>query len=165
MIIEYKRRQAPSLINQKLFYLDWIQDHRADYQMLVYGRLGACAPDGINWTAPRLICVTPRLSRYDVPAAKQYKHRVELIRYHWFGHDLLMLEPISTRFGGEVPHQRWIAYTYCVSHGYMGSTPMRIAPVPRAYAGVPFEIGQSCFEPDSGGCAGARFRHSYIIRQ
>ncbi len=97
MIIEYKRKQSPNLINQGLFYVDWLQDHRADYQMLVFDRLGAGAPDVINWTAPRLICVAPRFSRYDLPAAKQYKHRIELIRYQWYGRDLLMLESISSR--------------------------------------------------------------------
>ncbi len=99
VIIEYKRRTSPNLINQGLFYLDWLQDHRADYQMLVYDRLGPKAPDVINWSMPRLICVAPNFTRYDLPAVRQYKRSIELIRYQWFGHDLLMLETISPGLG------------------------------------------------------------------
>lgn len=99
VIIEYKRRKAPNLINQGLFYLDWLEDHRADYQMLVYERLGPRAPDVINWTTPRLICVAPSFTRYDLPAVRQYKCSIELIQYQWFGRELLMLKTIGTKSG------------------------------------------------------------------
>jgi hypothetical protein len=98
VIIEYKRRKSPNLINQGLFYLDWLQDHRADYQMLVYDRLGAKAPDIINWSMPRLICVAPSFSRYDVPAVRQYKCSIELVQYQSFGADVLMLQTVGSGF-------------------------------------------------------------------
>ena len=99
VIVEYKRKKSPNLINQGLFYLDWLQDHRADYQMLVYDRLGPHAPNVINWSTPRLICVAPSFSRYDLPAVRQYKCSIELVTYQWFGRDLLMLESVGTRLG------------------------------------------------------------------
>lgn len=35
VIIEYKRHTNENVINQGLFYLDWLMDHRAEYQWLV----------------------------------------------------------------------------------------------------------------------------------
>src|SRR5262245_10253829 len=33
VIIEYKNAESSDLINQSLFYLAWIQDHRGDFQV------------------------------------------------------------------------------------------------------------------------------------
>ena len=35
VIIEYKRHSNENVINQGLFYLDWLLDHKADFQLLV----------------------------------------------------------------------------------------------------------------------------------
>jgi hypothetical protein len=97
VVIEYKRRKSPSLITQGLYYLEWLQDHRADYQMLVYDRLGADAPEAIDWEMPRLICVAPGFSRYDL-AVRHQAYRIELVQYQWFGWDVLMLERAGSRW-------------------------------------------------------------------
>jgi hypothetical protein len=97
-VIEDKRRTSPSPISQGLFYLEWLQDHRADYQMLVYDRLGADAPDVIDWSMPRLICVAPSFSRYDL-AVRNKTCRIELVRYCWFGRSILMLDTSGSRQG------------------------------------------------------------------
>jgi RecB family endonuclease NucS len=40
VIIEYKRALNENVINQGLFYLDWLLDHRAEFQLLVQNALG-----------------------------------------------------------------------------------------------------------------------------
>src|SRR5919206_4781244 len=35
VIIEYKRAVNENVVNQGLFYLDWLMDHRKDFQWLV----------------------------------------------------------------------------------------------------------------------------------
>ena len=41
VIIEYKRHSNENVINQGLFYLDWLLDHKADFQLLVMKKLVA----------------------------------------------------------------------------------------------------------------------------
>lgn len=92
VIIEYKRSVNENVINQGLFYLDWLLDHRKEFQWLVMERLGAEAAKGVDWSAPRLLCIAGDFTRYDEHAVKQIARNIELIRYRRFGDDLLMME-------------------------------------------------------------------------
>src|SRR5256712_13161243 len=40
VIIEYKKVESSELINQSLFYLSWINDHRGDFHLAVQKSLG-----------------------------------------------------------------------------------------------------------------------------
>ena len=57
VIIEYKRSTNANVINQGLYYLDWLMDHRAEFKLLTMEKLGAKAADSIEWSAPRLVCI------------------------------------------------------------------------------------------------------------
>lgn len=92
VIIEYKRSVNENVINQGLFYLDWLMDHRKDFQWLVMERLGAEAAKSVDWSAPRLLCIAGDFTRYDEYAVKQIVRNIELIRYRRFGDELLMME-------------------------------------------------------------------------
>ena len=91
MVIEYKRGLSANLINQGLFYLDCLDEHRGEFRMLVHDRIGPIAAAAIRWAEPRLICVAPEFHRYDLRAVRQIKQRIDLVRYQWFGDDLLFL--------------------------------------------------------------------------
>jgi hypothetical protein len=95
VIIEYKRSTNESVITQGLFYLDWVMDHRGDFELLVLKKLGKSSADDIDWSAPRLICIAGDFNRYDDYAVKQIQRNIELIRYRRFGTDLLMLDLVS----------------------------------------------------------------------
>tara|TARA_R110002073_G_C9403559_1_gene574773 strand:+ start:386 stop:1312 length:927 start_codon:yes stop_codon:yes gene_type:complete len=95
VIIEYKRATNANVINQGLFYLDWLVTHRGDFEMLVLKNLGAEPAQAVEWSAPRLICIAGDFSKYDEHAIKQMNHNIELIRYMRFGDDLLMLEQVN----------------------------------------------------------------------
>ncbi|MFJ1310042.1 DUF5655 domain-containing protein [Agrobacterium sp. P15N1-A] len=92
VIIEYKRSVNENVINQGLFYLDWLLDHRKEFQWLVMERLGPEVAKAVDWTSPRLLCIAGDFTRYDEHAVKQIARNIELIRYRKFGDDLLMIE-------------------------------------------------------------------------
>jgi len=95
VIIEYKRATNENVINQGLFYLDWLMDHKADFKLLVMERLGAKAADALDWSAPRLLCVAGGFTRYDEHAVQQMNRNIDLIRYRRFGEELLLLELVN----------------------------------------------------------------------
>jgi predicted transport protein len=95
VILEYKRASNENVINQGLFYLDWLMNHRKDFQWLVMEKLGKAAADGVDWSAPRLICIAGDFNRYDDHAVKQIQRNIELIRYRRFGPELLMLDLVA----------------------------------------------------------------------
>lgn len=95
VIIEYKRALNENVINQGLFYLDWLMDHKAEFQLLVMETLGNDHADSIEWSAPRLLCIAGDFTRYDEHAVAQMNRNIELIRYRRFGEDLLLLELVN----------------------------------------------------------------------
>jgi RecB family endonuclease NucS len=46
VVVEYKRGVDSGVINQGLFYLSWLMDHRAEFEHLVRDRLGRSAAAG-----------------------------------------------------------------------------------------------------------------------
>lgn len=97
VIFEYKRAQNESVINQGLFYLDWMLDHRAEFEKLVTTRLGSQIASTVDWTAPRLICVAGDFNRYDEHAISQIDRSIELIRYRVYeGRQYLTLELLAS---------------------------------------------------------------------
>ncbi|MDQ0239284.1 DUF5655 domain-containing protein [Arthrobacter bambusae] len=96
VIFEYKRTSNENVINQGLFYLDWLMDHKGEFQILVAAKLGADNAQSIDWSAPRLICVANDFTRYDEHAVRQIDRNVELVRYRDFGPDLLAIELVTS---------------------------------------------------------------------
>ncbi len=92
VIIEYKRAINENVINQGLFYLDWLMDHRKEFQWLVLEKLGSNVAKLVDWSAPRLICIAGDFTRYDEHAVKQINRYIELLRYRRFEDNLLMIE-------------------------------------------------------------------------
>jgi predicted transport protein len=98
VIIEYKRTVVENVINQGLFYLDWLMDHRKEFQWLVMEKLGPEVAKNVDWSGPRLVCIAGDFTRYDGHAVKQINRNIELLRYRKFGDELLMIEQVhSTR--------------------------------------------------------------------
>jgi predicted transport protein len=102
VILEYKRASNENVINQGLFYLDWLMDHRKDFQWLVLEKLGKNEADTVDWSAPRLICIAGDFNKYDDHAVKQIQRNIELIRYRRYGPDLLMLDLLAVTTAKQV---------------------------------------------------------------
>lgn len=96
VIIEYKRSVGENVINQGLFYLDWLMDHQAELELLILKNLGAQFAEKIDWDEPRLICIASDFTKYDAHAVQQINRNVDLVRYRLFGRDLLLLEQVNS---------------------------------------------------------------------
>lgn len=73
VIFEYKRSVNENVINQGLFYLDWLLDHKADFKLLVMDTLGSEQADKIDWSMPCVICVANDFTKFDDGFVKQTK--------------------------------------------------------------------------------------------
>ena len=99
VIIEYKRRTDENVINQGLFYLDWLLDHKAEFQLRVQEALGDEVSKSIDWSEPRLVCIASDFTRYDEHAVQQIDRSIDLVRYRRYGEDLLLLELANGNWG------------------------------------------------------------------
>ncbi|TVQ58900.1 MAG: DUF91 domain-containing protein [Phycisphaerales bacterium] len=95
VIIEYKRAVSENVINQGLFYLDWLLDHKAEFKLLVLERFGNGAANEIDWSAPRLVCIAGDFTKYDEHSIRQINRNIDLMRYRKFSGDLIALELVS----------------------------------------------------------------------
>lgn len=99
VIIEYKRAVNENVINQGLFYLDWLMDHKAEFKLLVLERFGKETADAIEWSTPRLLCIAGNFTKYDSHAVQQMNRNIELIRYRHYGKDLLLFDLVNATTG------------------------------------------------------------------
>ena len=92
VIIEYKKVESSELINQSLFYLHWIQDHKGDFEIAVQKRLGSEVK--VDWSDVRVICIAPNYKKYDLHAVQVMGANIELWKYRLFSNDSLYLEEV-----------------------------------------------------------------------
>ncbi len=95
VIFEYKRSQNENVINQGLFYLDWLLDHKANFKLLVIEKLGMEAAENIDWSVPCVICVAHDFTKYDIHAVNQMQRNIKLVSYRKYDNNLLLLEHLN----------------------------------------------------------------------
>ena len=92
VIIEYKKVESSELINQSLFYLHWIQDHKGDFEIAVQKKIGSAVT--VDWSDVRVICIAPNYKKYDLHAVQVMGANIELWKYRLFSNNSLYLEEI-----------------------------------------------------------------------
>lgn len=95
VIFEYKRTVNENVINQGLFYLDWLLDHKADFQLLVINKLGMEEAQKIDWRVPCVMCIASDFTKYDEHAVNQMQRNIKLIRYKMFDANFLLFEHLN----------------------------------------------------------------------
>lgn len=95
VIFEYKRSSSENVINQGLFYLDWLLDHKADFKLLVIEELGMEAAEEIDWSLPCVICVANDFTKYDLHAVNQMQKNIKLVKYRKYGNELVLFEHLN----------------------------------------------------------------------
>ncbi|MHC1598791.1 MAG: PDDEXK family nuclease, partial [Candidatus Methanofastidiosia archaeon] len=93
VIIEYKVVESSQLINQSLYYLSWLFDHRGDYEIAVQKALNG-NDTTIDWSSIRVICIAPDYKKYDLHAVEVMGSNIELWQYRYFENGMLILEEI-----------------------------------------------------------------------
>ena len=96
VIFEYKCHSNENVINQGLFYLNWLLEHKANFKLLVLEKLGTEYAEKIDWSMPRVICIAGDFNKYDEEAIKQINRNVSLIRYKKYGSELLLFELLNS---------------------------------------------------------------------
>jgi predicted transport protein len=92
VIIEYKKVESSELINQSLFYLSWIHDHRGDFEIAVQKSLGKSAE--VDWSDVRVICIAPNYKKFDLHAVQVMGANIELWKYRLFKNSMFYLEEV-----------------------------------------------------------------------
>lgn len=102
VIVEFKRHSNENVINQGLFYLDWLLDHQAEFKWLVMEKIGKVEAENIEWIGTRLICIASDFNKYDEHAVQQINRNIELMRYRYFGSELLLLELVNAQTANQL---------------------------------------------------------------
>lgn len=92
VIVEYKKSGKENVINQGLFYLDWLVDHKGDFTLVAQEILGNDIE--LDWSSPRLILVAESFSEYDKYAVNRIGANIQLWTYRRYGVDFLFLDSI-----------------------------------------------------------------------
>lgn len=88
-IIEYKKGQNDSVINQGLSYLRWLLDHKDSFDKLCAEKSVATP---IQWGSPRVICVAESYNKFDADTADLLPINIELYKYRLYENNLLILD-------------------------------------------------------------------------
>lgn len=99
VILEYKRATNPTVMIQGLFYLDWLLDHRGDFEVAARGQLGNDVE--VVWDQPRLILLAEGFNKYDHYAVNRIDGRIELWTYTFYEGGYLRVEPVDTEEAAE----------------------------------------------------------------
>ena len=92
VIIEYKKAASSELVNQSLYYLSWIKDHKGDFQIAVNKKFGKSVE--IDWSDIRVICIAPEYKKFDLHAVRMMGANIELWQYKYYNTNTLYLEEI-----------------------------------------------------------------------
>src|SRR5216684_4943112 len=95
VIIEYKKVESSELINQSLYYLSWIGDHRGDFERAVQRALGNTVE--VDWSEVRVICIAPGFKKYDLHAVQVMGANIELWTYRLFTNSCVYFEEVQQR--------------------------------------------------------------------
>jgi len=93
VIIEYKKRKDENIISQGLFYLEWLIDHKGDFEKVVEEKLGKKIK--LDWSNPRLILIAEDFNKFDLNATSFISPAVELKKYRYYKNGVLVLEDIE----------------------------------------------------------------------
>ena len=100
VIIEYKRSLNENVINQGLYYLDWLLDHKGEFTLLAQKQVDPkITGEDIDWRGARLLCIAGEFTKFDEYAVQQIDRNIELIRYRRYGNELLLLELVNASTG------------------------------------------------------------------
>lgn len=90
VIIEYKWWEKDNIINQGLFYLDWLVDHTGDFQILTQNKLWMDVE--VDFGSPRVLLIAQSFSKYDQYAINRMSENIELWSYARYENDLFELK-------------------------------------------------------------------------
>lgn len=95
VIIEYKLEKNSCVLSQALFYMDWLVNHRGDFELAAKNKLGNNIE--VSWTNPKMILVAQEYNKYDKYAVNQIPYDIYLYKYLYYNNKELYLENINVQ--------------------------------------------------------------------
>ena len=101
IIIEYKVVESSQLVNQSLYYLSWMKDHKGDFEIAVQKAFPNEKIE-VDWIAIRVICLAPDYKKFDLHAVKMMGSNIELWQYKYYDNDILFLEEVYRKSSAHI---------------------------------------------------------------
>jgi predicted transport protein len=95
VILEYKKIESSELLNQGLYYLNWIIDHRGDFQVAANSAFNKQVE--VDWSDVRVICLAPGYKKYDLHAAQVMGASIELWQYRLYDDGSFYIDEVFRR--------------------------------------------------------------------
>lgn len=90
VIIEYKWGEKDNIINQGLFYLDWLVDHQGDFTVLVQEKIRKNTK--VDFSSPKVLLIAQSFNKYDKHAINRMSENIELWSYSRYSNDVFELK-------------------------------------------------------------------------
>lgn len=103
VIIEYKKVASSELINQSLYYLHWIKDHKGDFQIAANKAFNKNVE--VDWSDIRVICLAPEYRKYDLHAVQVMGANIELWQYKIYENGILSIDEVFRRAEAMTYHE------------------------------------------------------------
>jgi predicted transport protein len=116
VIIEYKVVESSQLVNQSLYYLSWINDHRGDFVIAVQKAFPE-QNNEIDWSDIRVICIAPEYKKYDLHAVQMMGSNIELWQYRYYENGALFLEEV---------YKKSVVLSSTVTEDYANKNPVMV---------------------------------------
>jgi len=99
-IIEYKRNKNETILNQVVFYYDWLQQRSTKFEFERIVKENDKTKDiKVDWSKIRLICIAKEYSKWDTSLIKHLDTVIECWSYTYHKDELdLHLDPIINQF-------------------------------------------------------------------
>lgn len=95
VIVEYKLDTDSSVMNQGLFYLNWLVANKSVVQLLAQEIEGKEVSDKIDWSGARVVIVAGAYTRYDTQAVEQIQANLDLYTYKLYESGILILSQVA----------------------------------------------------------------------
>lgn len=91
-IILYKKTENDNIINQAVYYLDWLTVNKPSFEEAARRALGHDIQ--ISWSCPKAILIANKYNKFDKYAVSRLSDFINLYKYYWYEEDMLYLENI-----------------------------------------------------------------------
>ena len=95
VIVEYKLDSDSSVMNQGLYYLNWMLSNKSVIQVLVQEVAGKETADKIDWSGARVVIIAGAYAKYDLYAIEQVQANIDLYTYSIYQQGIMILKHVA----------------------------------------------------------------------
>lgn len=105
-IIEYKHRKNDTILNQIVYYYDWLKERSTKFEFERISKENEQTKDlAIDWSRIRLICIAEEYTKWDISLIKHLDTDIECYSYSYHEEELdVHLDPIINQYKKPKPY-------------------------------------------------------------